>query len=180
MDTRRPLVVRHAVILAVWIVVLTGIIPMCFYSFLVGATGDMGGPLVLPSISCANLVTSIVAAIVYAPLTILLERLLHKTRPRWQQWALSPLVAGVSFAIILVLVLLGWVPLYKIFASGSTETPKEWIYYIGPIQVSGLYYLCGGVPLVLGGPLYWFLLRISDKLVGPALDTGVNGGSGSP
>jgi hypothetical protein len=180
MNTRRPLVVRHAVILAVWIAVLTGIIPMCLYSSLVGATGDMGGPLFLPGISFANLVTSIVAAIVTVPLTILSEWLLHKIRPKWRRWALSPLIAGVPFAIILVLVLLGWVPLYKIFASGSTETPEEWTYYIGPIQVSGLYYLCGGVPLVLGGPLYWFLLRISDKLVGSALDTGVNGGSGSP
>jgi hypothetical protein len=153
---------------------------MCFYSSLVGATGDMGGPGFLPFISCANLVTSIVAAIVYVPLTILLERLLHKTRPRWQRWALSPLVAGAPFAIILVLVLLGWVPFYEAIASGnSSEILEKGVYHVGPIQVSGVYYLCGGVPLVLGGPLYWFLLRIIDKLAGSALDIGVNGRSGS-
>jgi hypothetical protein len=147
-----------------------------FYGSLIAATGDVGGPLVPVLIPGANLVSSMVIVLVSLPILIRLEKLLRQMSPKWQRWLLSLLVAGAPFVIITVVLHLGWAPFFEATESGSSPGIIE----IGPIPVSEGFYLCGGIPFVVGVPLCWFLLRISDRLLGAESSGGARDASSSP
>ncbi|MBU0491472.1 MAG: hypothetical protein KKA73_25450 [Chloroflexi bacterium] len=158
--------IRHILASVGSIVILTGLSP-CFYFLLVLATGDVGGPLNLCIIPCANCITAAgVTLILFMPISAILEQLLKRLRAKWQTLFLSPGMATGLFIINLALVLAGFMLLVGIVLAGDlaphiiSDHEREAI-LVGLVLILFL----GGVPLLLGTTLYWFLLRIADALL---------------
>jgi len=138
---------------------------LIFYCGLILVTGDPGGPLLLPLIPSATCaISSVVAVVLWFPVAALLEWLGRRLPPKWNS-RLFPRAAWLISAVLLSIVgiayglLLGTICSDSMAAKIFPESDRESI-------VGGLFsgFFLGGMPLLLGGPLYWLLLRSIDKM----------------
>jgi hypothetical protein len=150
--------VRHLVAAAGTTLVLPSLV-IGFYLLLIIVTNDVGGPLALVLVPIVNCIATIAFACVLFPVMALLERLLIRTRPKWQRRVFSPLLAGALFGINALLVIAGFLFLIGTTLWGSLSQESA---------TMGLFrfLFLGGTPLVLGVTLYWFLLRVGDRQAG--------------
>jgi hypothetical protein len=156
---------RHVIASIGNILLLTGL-PMLFCCSLIVATADVGGPLNLIIIPCANCAAAtITTVIVFFPISTVLERELRRIRPEWQTRVFSLQTAGVLFTINLILIVAGFLLVLGVILENALalhivgDFDRETV-VVGLVRVLFL----GGIPLLLGGTMYWFLLRASNKL----------------
>lgn len=147
------------------ILILTGLSGL-FYVILILATADVGGPLNLVIVPCANCCTATIATvIVFAPISMIMERILRQTKPTLQARIFSLQTAGFVFSVNLVLILGGFVLILGVILQNQFALQLVGGYDRETVVV-GLFRVLflGGIPFLLGGTLYWFLLRVSDRL----------------
>lgn len=150
---------RYIMVFAVGVLALASM-STDFYGSLIAATGDVGGALLPLCIPGTNLISGASATLVSVSVLVQLEKLLRKLDPKWKRWLLSPTLAGALLTIVIVGLHLGWLPFFRESEIASAADAIE----AGPVSLF-IFYLCGGSSFVVGGPLCWFLLRITDTFV---------------
>jgi hypothetical protein len=142
-------------------------LPLIFYCVLIVVTNDAGGPLNLVLIPCTNLIAaSLFTLVFFFPLSILLERLLQKVNRNEHPKVSSFLLSGVVWVLILSLVVSG----FMLVIGTILEVPLA-LWILGERDVESMIVLLfqflflGGVPFLLGGATYWFLLQASRKIL---------------
>jgi hypothetical protein len=126
-------------------------LPVLMYFALLFATNDVGGPLNLLLIPCANFVAaSSFTLVLFLPLSKLLDKLFQEVNG-------SILFSGVVLCFILLLVVISFT--YTAVHVLGQQVP-------GPAMEEVFrFLLLGGVPFLLGGATFWFLLQVSRKLL---------------
>jgi hypothetical protein len=142
-------------------------LPVFFYFVLMVATNDAGGPLNLILIPCSNLiVASLFTLVLFFPLSKLLDKLFQKISRDEQPKVNAMLVSGVIWVLILVLVIGG----FALVMGTLLEVPLA-LWILGEQDVESVivwlfrFLFLGGLPILLGGATYWFLLQASRKVL---------------
>ena len=136
----------HAIALIGNITLFAGL-SIVIYAISVVFTADLGGPLTC----CAVPLLNGMCAAAYFPISIGTEQLLVnklKVRRKKRYWVLVIAYSILGLALVLVGALLSGAGLYENWQIG--------------LQVI-LYY--GGIPLVIGGPMYVLILHLSSSLL---------------
>ncbi len=148
------------------IIILTSL-PIFFYFVLIFVTSDPGGPLNLVLIPCLNLFASIIfTGVVFLPLSALLEWLRKKGNKNYAPERIQFFFWGSVLLLILVVITAGFV-----FAAGIILGSPLALQLLGNQDIHAVsgslfrFLFLGGIPLVLGGVTYGFLLQLSRKLI---------------
>jgi hypothetical protein len=165
-NSQRYSIASH-VIAAIGSIIFLSYLPVIVYFAGIFLSGDVGGPFNLIIIPCANCTASILlTAIFFLPLSKLLDWLFQKINRYGQRKANSFLFSGIVLILLLGLVISGFT-----FAMGlmSGNPYVSWI--LGKQNAESvivwlfMFLFYGGVPFLLGGVTYWFLLQASRKLL---------------
>ena len=141
-------------------------LPIFFYCILIFATTDVGGPLNLVLIPCSNLIIAALSTLFFLPLSKMVDRLSQKAHTNWQHRINSPLLFGIVLFLILSFVIGG----FTLMIGVILENPFA-LQVLGEQDIESVivwlarFLFLGGVPFLLGGPLYWFLLQLSRKML---------------
>jgi hypothetical protein len=133
---------------------------------LIFATEDVGGPLNLIIIPCSNLIAAIFFTfIIFFPSSRLVDWFLQKINQNLQRRLSSLLLPGIVLVLILILLIAG----FTLVAGIILENPLA-LQIIGKQDTDSFLVLfkflfLGGVPFLLGGFMYWFLLQASRKVL---------------
>jgi hypothetical protein len=136
----------HVIALIGNMIVFAGL-SIAMYTISVVLTADLGGPLTC----CATPLLNGMCAAAYFPISIGAERLLVnrlKVRRKKSYWILATAYALSGLALVLLGAVLSGAGVYE-----------NW--HVG-LQVILSY---GGIPLVIGGPVYVLILRLSSSLL---------------
>lgn len=165
LNSQRPDRLPH-VIAAVGSVIFLTCLPIFLYFVLLFAANDTGGPLNLIVIPCLNFVTAILFTLIFFfPLSKLLDWLFQKGSRTKQRSRNSFYVSAVLLGLVLVLVMGGFIlavgiilqnPLVLRILDTQVNSVMVWLLRV-------LFY--GGLPVLLGGATYWFLLQTSRKVL---------------
>ena len=148
-------------------VIILTFLPVFFYFVLLFATSDIGGPLNLVLIPCSNLIASILFTLAFFyPFSKLLDLLFQKVSQNGQSRINSFILSAVVSVLILVLIVGG-----LIFAIGVILEKPFAFQILGEQDIDSVmvwllrFLFLGGVPFLLGGSMYWFLLQSSRKVL---------------
>jgi hypothetical protein len=155
------------IIAAIGNIILLTILPIFLYLILIFIATDAVGPLNIVLIPCSNLIATILfTIIIFFPLSKLLDWLLQKANPNEQYRKASFLFSCAALALTLVLV----IGSFTLVVGIILENPFT-LQVLGEQDVDSVMLwllpllFLGGVPFLLGGFTYWFLLQTSRKLV---------------
>jgi len=154
------------VIAAIGTIIILTFLPVFFYFVLTFVTADVGGLLNLVLIPCSNLIATILfTAIFFFPLSKLLDWIWQRMSLDGQRRISSFLFSGIVLVLILVFVVGG----FTLTMGTILENPLA-LRVLGKQDIDSVmvwllrFLFLGGVPFLLGGVTYWFLLQTSRKL----------------
>jgi hypothetical protein len=139
-------------------VVILSLLPFFLYFALIVATGDAGGPLNLVLIPCANLMAAcFITLVICIPLSLFLEQRLPNSGRREHFGSRPLLLSGVVWGLILIFIVMGFaLAVSRVLNGPDTDSATVWLFRF-------LY--LGGIPLLLSGFTYWFLLEVVRKVM---------------
>jgi hypothetical protein len=138
-----------------------------FYSVLIFVTADVGGPLNLVLIPCSNLIAAVLFTFIFFfPLSKLADWLSQKLHPFWQLRINSLLLAGIFLFLLLFFVIGGFTLVMGVILDNPLAVQILGKQNINSVMVGLFRFLFhGGIPFLLGGSMYWFLLQSSRKIL---------------
>ena len=159
------------VIASIGSVIFLTCLPMFLYFVLLFAANDTGGPGNFIVIPCLNLISAILfTLILFFPLSKLLDKLFFKvSQNRQRRMALlfiSSLLGGLGWVLVCAGFTLAMGIILKnplVIQTLDTQVDSVMVMLLRVL-------LYGGLPVLLGGATYWFLLQASRKILSTQRD----------